>query len=130
MIAAGVMSPQPAVVSDQVRNGVEHVGRLLRLFRSALCLRRNERPAARERTSALTDRRYSGLPRLMGARGFDLCAEMFPAEIVPTKAEQRRRPTRRTARLKDTATEDGACLRRVNGGSDVSGFPTRSYIVF
>src|SRR6516165_4387296 len=55
---------------------------------------------------------------------------MFPAEIVPTKAEQRRRPTRRTARLKDTATEDGACLRRVSGGSDVSGSPTRFYIAF
>src|SRR5262245_36801908 len=55
---------------------------------------------------------------------------MFPAEIVPTKAEQRRRPTRRTARLKDTATEDGACLRRISGGSDVSGSPTRFYIAF
>src|SRR5262249_4116605 len=50
---------------------------------------------------------------------------MFRAEIVPTKAEQRRRRTRRTARLKNTATEDGACLRRVSGGSDVSGSPTR-----
>jgi hypothetical protein len=33
------------------------------------------------------------------------------------------------ARLKDT-TEDGARLRRVSGGSDVSGSPTRFYIAF
>src|SRR5262249_3920906 len=41
-------------------DGVEHIAHLLRLFRSALCLRRNERPAARERISALTDRPHSG----------------------------------------------------------------------
>ena len=87
VIAVGDTPPQSAVVSGRVQNGVEHIGRLLRLFRSTLCLRRNERPAARERISALTDRRYSGLPRLMGARAFGLCAEMFPSRRRRQKAD-------------------------------------------
>ena len=41
--------------------------------------------AARERISALTDRRHSGLPRLTGARWFELRAEMFSTETVPTE---------------------------------------------
>ena len=49
------------------------------------CRWREERHAARERISALTNRRHSGLPRLTGARWFDLRAEMFSAETVPTE---------------------------------------------
>jgi hypothetical protein len=41
-------------------DGVEHIARPPRLFRSALCLRRNERPATRERISALSDRPHFG----------------------------------------------------------------------
>ena len=50
-----------------------------------------------------------------------------PFETAPTKSRVVRAAYRR---LKDTVTEDGACLRRVSGGSDVSGSPTRFYIAF